>query len=115
MVTVVVVLNTLIALICFYVAWRIVKLRRRLAKIADTLISAERRTHSVLKGGPKGIYKGQRGVHKLIERYQRLEPQLQKIQQVLALLSLGQKVWQRGSRFVNTSPSRPSKGLNKLR
>lgn len=95
MVTLVVVLNTLIALVCLYVAWRIGKLRRQLAKIADTLTSAERSTNKVLSKGPKGIYKGQKGVHRLAERYQQLDVQLQQMQKVLALLSLGQKLWQK--------------------
>ncbi|GAC1496474.1 MAG: hypothetical protein NVS2B14_10390 [Chamaesiphon sp.] len=97
MVTLVVVLNTLIALFCFYVTWRIRKLRRQVAKIADTLTSAERSTYSVLKRGPEAISKGQKGTHRLTERYQRLEHQLQRVQKVLALLRLLQKVWQQQS------------------
>jgi hypothetical protein len=113
MLTVVVVLNTLIALICFYVAWQIVKLRRKLAKIADTLTSAEKSTHSVLSRSPERISKGERGIHRLTERYQQLEPQWQKIQQVLTLIRLGQKVWQRQVWVGKPSRSRPSKLLKK--
>jgi hypothetical protein len=92
MVTVVVVLNTLIALFCFFAAWKIKKLRRRLAKIAETLTSSERRTNSALSRSPKVIYKGQRGAERLNERYQKLEPQLKKLRKVLPILSLVQKV-----------------------
>jgi CHASE3 domain sensor protein len=94
MVTVVVVLNTLISLICLYVALQIRKLRSRLAKITDTLTKAERNTHKVLSSSPKTISKGQRSFHKLNERYQQLEPQIKKVQQALTLLSLLQRLSQ---------------------
>ncbi|MGB3208253.1 MAG: hypothetical protein WBB28_24985 [Crinalium sp.] len=108
MVTVVVVLNTLISLICLYVALKIRKLRSRLAKIADTLTKAERNTHKVLSKGPKTISKGQRSFHKLNERYQRLEPQVKKVQQVLAILGLLQRLSQ------TSLSDRPSKIRNKM-
>jgi uncharacterized phage infection (PIP) family protein YhgE len=94
MVTTVVVLNTLIALICLYVARKIWKLRKQLGKVADTLTSAERSAHATLYSAPKAIYKGQKGIAGLEERYQGLESQLQRVQKVLGLVSLGQKFWQ---------------------
>lgn len=98
MVTIVIAINLLIALLCLYVAWRIWKLRLILARVADTLLAAERSTHAVLYGAPKAITKGQKGVYQLRQRYQQLEPQLQKAQQALALLSFGQTLWQRSQR-----------------
>jgi hypothetical protein len=119
MVIVVVVLNTLISLGCFYVAWRIRKLRRQLAKIADTLTVAERRTHAVLGPSPRVISKGQKGINRLNERYQRLEPQVQKVRQVLALVSQIQKIWPlpMGGAYSKRSRSQPwwSKLLKRLR
>lgn len=98
MLTVVLVLNALIALLCLYVAWQVWKLRRVLASVADTLISVERSTYAVLHGAPIAIAKGKQGTHKLRQQYRQLESQLQRAEQVLGLLSLGQRAWQRRSK-----------------
>jgi hypothetical protein len=95
MLTVVIVLNVLISLLCLYVTWRVWNLRKALAAAADILTAAERSTHAVLRGAPQAIERGQLGTSALRERYQQLEIQLQKVQQVLALLSLLQGVWRR--------------------
>ena len=113
MVTVVVVINVLISIVCLYVAWRIGKLRRRIAKLADKIIAAERGTHAVLRKAPTGILKGQQGAQHLQERYQQLENRLQRLQQVLMLLSVGQKVWQ-GRRRAGTWRDRGSPEAEKL-
>lgn len=94
MVTFVIVINVLISIVCFYIAWRVVKLRRRIAKFADKIIVAERRTYAVLHKAPPGILKGQWGTQYLQERYRQLEDRLQQLRQVLVLLTLGQKIWQ---------------------
>ncbi|HBB30924.1 MAG TPA: hypothetical protein DDZ80_28100 [Cyanobacteria bacterium UBA8803] len=118
MLTVVVILNVLISLLCFYAAWRIWKLRRALAIAADAISSAERNTHKVLNGAPTAIERGQSGVGGLRERYQQLEIQWQRVEQVLTLLVVLQRIWRlawkssirrshsRRSRYVQ----RPSKG-----
>lgn len=91
----VVVINLLISCFCFYAAWQIWKLRRTLAQVANALTDYERSTHSVLYGAPTGISQGQRGVYQLRQQYQTLELQLQKVRQVLGLISLGQGVWRK--------------------
>ncbi|MGK7875447.1 MAG: hypothetical protein AB4426_19740 [Xenococcaceae cyanobacterium] len=98
MVTFVVIFNLLIALVNLFIAWRIWKLRRVLANVADTLINVERSIHSVLAPAPEVIAKGQKGTNNLRERYQKLELQLQRLGQILTILSLGYKIWQRQSR-----------------
>ncbi|MBD2461758.1 hypothetical protein H6G89_11925 [Oscillatoria sp. FACHB-1407] len=90
MVTVVVILNSLIGLACLYAAWRVWRLKRTLAAIADVLIIAERNTHQVLHGAPDAIVKGQLGVYQLRQQTQ----QLQKVQQIMALVGLGRSLWQ---------------------
>jgi hypothetical protein len=92
MLQVVVILNVLISLLCIYVAWQVWNLRRTLAAAAAVLSDVERNTYAVLHGAPKAISQGQLGVHGLRERYQQLEVQLQKLQQVLILLSLIQRI-----------------------
>ena len=88
--------NVLISLVLLYSAWVIVKLRSRLAKIADKIIAAERTTYKVLHNAPNAISKGQKGALRLGQQYQQLDPQLQRVQQVLGLFSLGRKFWLRG-------------------
>ncbi|NJR39533.1 MAG: hypothetical protein HC781_12860 [Leptolyngbyaceae cyanobacterium CSU_1_4] len=94
MVAVVIGINVLIAMGCWYVAWRVWKLRSALSKAADALISAERATHRVLSGAPRGIGKGEIGVSHLRQQYRLLEVKLLRVQQILKLLGLGQLVWQ---------------------
>ncbi|MCL1468981.1 hypothetical protein [Argonema galeatum] len=117
MVTVVVVLNTLIALINFYIAWRIWKLRRVVANAAKGILAAERSTYKVLHGAPNAISKGQTGVSAVRSRYQLLELQLKQLQQILGLLSLVGKVWQGRSKLARQpkSPKKVSKLSVKLR
>lgn len=98
MLTVVIVLNVLISLLCLYVTWRVWNLRRALAAVADILTAAERSTQSVLQGAPQAIERGQLGTSALRERYRQLELQWQRVQQVLTLLSLLQGVWRRAFR-----------------
>lgn len=100
MLTVVLIVNALIALLCLYVAWQVWNLRRVLANVADTLISVERNTYAVLHGAPNAIIKGQRGTRQLRKQYRQLQTQLQRAEQVLGLLSLGQTAWRRRSTVV---------------
>lgn len=93
MLNVVVVLNVLISLLCLYVAWQVWNLRRVLAAAADAVLLAERNTYRILHPAPEAISQGQLGVGGARDSYQQLELQLQKIQQVLTLLSLVQRVW----------------------
>lgn len=100
MLTVVLIANVLIALLCLYVAWQVWNLRRVLANVADTLISVERSTYAVLHGAPNAIIQGQRGTRQLRKQYRQLQVQLQRAEQVLGLLSLGQTAWRRSSTVV---------------
>lgn len=93
MLTIVVVFNVVISLLCLYVAWQVWNLRRVLGAAADALFLAQRNTYNVLHGAPEAILQGQAGVGGARDSYQQLELQLQKVQQVLTLLSLVQRVW----------------------
>jgi hypothetical protein len=104
MVTVIVVLNVLISLLCLYAAWKVWNLRRVLAAAADAVTLAERNTYALLHGAPKNISQGQLGVHGLRERYQQLEQQLRKVQQVLTLLVLVQRILPSALRVVSVQP-----------
>ncbi len=106
MITVVVVLNVLISLLCLYVARQVWNLRRSLAATADVLTLVERNTHNVLYGAPQAISQGQLGVHSLRGRYQQLELQLQQVQKVLTVLGLVQSFWRAQSRQLRRRPKR---------
>lgn len=106
MVTVVVVLNVLISLLCLYVAWQVWNLRRTLAAVVNAIAIAERNTYTVLHGAPNAIYKGQLGVHGLRERYQQLELQLQQVQKILTVLGLLQSLLRSGVRLRSSSALR---------
>jgi hypothetical protein len=107
MLAVTLVCNVMIGLLCCYSAWRLWQLKCRLAKAADTLLACDRAVHRVLDRAPSAIDKGHAGIHQLRKRYQSLEPQLQRAQQALALLSLSQTLWRRRTLiFVPRSPRR---------
>jgi hypothetical protein len=108
MVTVVLVLNGLLALLCLYVAWQIYCWRSILANVADTLTAAERSTQRVLHSAPPAIATGQVGSAHLRQQYRLLTLQLQQVRQILALLGLGQLVWQQYRRQPMQRRSRPN-------
>jgi hypothetical protein len=95
MVTVVVIINLLLAMLCLYGAWHFWHLRRAFAQAANALIVAEQSTHDTLYGAPQAIRQGQIGASQLRVSYQQLEPKLQRAQQALALLGWSKSVWQR--------------------
>jgi len=98
MLTLVIVLNVLLALLCLGGAWQVWRLRRIFSRVANTLSAAERRTHSVLHSAPRFILKGQTGSQALRLRYQKLEQQLQQVQQVLGLCRWAMAVIRRPGR-----------------
>jgi len=104
MVTIVLILNGLIAVFCWYVAWQVWTLRRTLSDVADALLVAEENTHNVLYGAPESIATAQKGTYQLRQSYQRLLVQIAKLQQVLAVLTAGQSAL----RWVLKQRSRPN-------
>lgn len=103
MLTVVLVLNLLIAGLCWYVAWRVWQLRRALAKVTAALVVAERCTHQVLQGAPDFLMQGQTGAYQLRNQYQQVLLRLQQVKQILSLLGLGQFVWRQYFRRADFS------------
>jgi hypothetical protein len=95
MVTVVVIINLLLALLCLYGAWYLWLLRRAFAQAAEALSMAERNTHAALYGAPPAIIQGQIGVQQLRVQYHQLGPKLRQAQQALAVLGWSQSLWQR--------------------
>jgi flagellar biogenesis protein FliO len=94
MVKIVVVINTLIALMLLYVAWRVRQLQLKLGQIADSLSAYECQTHAALRGTPVAINTGRLVIHQLRQGPQP-DLQLIRVQQVLTLLGVGKQIWQR--------------------
>ncbi|MEC4816830.1 MAG: hypothetical protein SAK29_26710 [Scytonema sp. PMC 1069.18] len=95
MVIVVVVINISISLTLFYVARRLWQFKKRLVRIANILMIAERSTHNVLYGAPEAIYLSQRNINNLREGNQSLQLQIQQIRQLAGVLAFAQRVWLR--------------------
>ncbi|PSB25905.1 hypothetical protein [Stenomitos frigidus] len=110
MLAVVLVCNVVLGLLCCYGAWQLWRFKRRLGRAADALLACDRAVHRVLDRAPDAIYKKHAGIHRLREQYQGLEPQLQRAQQALALLSLGQTLWQRRT-FIVVPRSRSTRRM----
>lgn len=102
MVTVVVVINLALALMLFYVAWRVWQLRLRLERWAGKIAASERKLNAVLPKAPEAISAGRLTIHQLRQSNKPLDVKLLRVQQVLALFNIGQQIWQR-SRLVRQS------------
>ncbi|MBW4523888.1 MAG: hypothetical protein KME18_01645 [Phormidium tanganyikae FI6-MK23] len=88
----VIVLNLLIALYGFHLAWQMWNLRRTFSQAADALILAERNTHNLLGGAPQGIERRELSVRQFHQNYRQLEPKLQQARQALALIGMGRSL-----------------------
>ncbi|MBE9158025.1 hypothetical protein IQ265_14495 [Nodosilinea sp. LEGE 06152] len=90
MIAVAVSLNLVIALFCFYVAWRVWRLSKTLGAVADALVNWERNTHNVLNPAvvPPAILRGQSGTAYLRQSYGLLQFQLQRLEQVMGIVGL---------------------------
>lgn len=90
MIAVAIGLNIIIALFGFYVAWRLWRLGLVLSNIADSLVLWERNTHNVLNPTviPPAIRLGQTGTARLRRQYAQLQLQVQRLRQLMAVVSL---------------------------
>jgi hypothetical protein len=111
MLNLVLIANGMIGLVCLLVAWKLWQLKCYLAHAADTLASAERSVHRVLHPAPRYILMGQSGTSHLRQNLAGLEPQIQRIQQLMSLLSLGRLVWQQ---YLTVTP-RPKPGRRRFK
>ncbi|MEG4226459.1 hypothetical protein QUA35_10470 [Microcoleus sp. N9_B2] len=98
MLTAVVIINLLISGVCFYIAAKVWKIRRTIARLEIRIAAIERCSSNVLSMSPDFLGKRQQGTRQLRLRYQQLELQLQQVQQLLGLLGLGRRLWLRRDR-----------------
>lgn len=88
MIILVVIFNTLLALLNFYIAWRVWKMRRVLAGATKAIQAAGRNTYNVLHPAPRSLAIGQKGTLALRKQYKKLEKQLEQLEQILASIRL---------------------------
>ncbi|MEG4043131.1 hypothetical protein [Microcoleus sp. Pol17_C1] len=98
MLNAVVIINILISVVCFYIAARVWKIRRTIARLELRIAAIERCSSNILSTTPGFLGKRQQGTRQLRLRYQQLELQLQQVQQLLGLLGLGRMLWPRRDR-----------------
>jgi hypothetical protein len=94
----VVIINLVISGVCFYIAAKVWKIRRTIARFEIGITAIERCSSNVLSMSPDFLGKRQQGVRQLRRHYQQLELQLQQVQQLLGLLGLGRMLWSRRAR-----------------
>lgn len=90
MIAVAVSLNLVIALFCFYVAWRLWRLSKTLGAVADALMNWDRSANNILDPivVPPAILLGQSGTASLRQRYSLLQLQRQRLGQLMAVVGL---------------------------
>ena len=100
MVFFVILVNLFITLFNIYLAIKIWQLRRTLMRITKTLSNCERKINFVLSSAPQAIFQKQKNLNYILQNYQLLQLQLQKISQLLWLLNLMYR-WGRRSFYSN--------------
>jgi hypothetical protein len=97
MVTVVLIFNVALAGLCWYGAWRIWRLRRTFAEVADGLTLAEQQLYHLLHETPSTLLQAQQSAQQWRYQYGIIQGRIQQVQQFMALLGLGRLVWQQYS------------------
>lgn len=97
MLTAVLVINLLISLLCFYIAWKAWQMKKVLDRVERTVTIMEKNTYNFLTRTPDFLAKGEKSSRQLRKQYRQLEAQIQQLQQILGLLTLGGRLWRRRS------------------
>jgi hypothetical protein len=105
MLTVVLLFNLLIAGFCWYLVWRVWRLRQTLAQIADALTVAEHYTRT-MQETPAAVLQGHSKIIQLRRQYQQVLIRVQQVQQIIMLLQLGQVWWRSTKKPPNGSTAR---------
>lgn len=94
----VVIINVLISLVCFYMAAKMWKVRRKIERFETRITAMNRCIRNVLIRSPNFLAKRQQGARQLRRNYLELELQLQQVRQLLGLMGLGRMLWRRRDR-----------------
>lgn len=93
----VIIMNVILSLVFFFVAWRLWKLKQTMNQVTQSILNADLVTYDVLHATPAALAQGELGTRNLRTRYQQVELQLLRLRQIVQLLSLGQAAWVRQS------------------
>jgi len=102
MVTLVVIINILISLLLFFIAWQVWRLKARIAFITERLTAYEKCSQTLLSQAPQNLNLSQQNIHNLRLKNQSLQFKIQQVRQIVSLLLLGQRVGQRYFRPSNS-------------
>lgn len=91
----IVLVNLSITLLNIYLAIKILQLRAIVKRITAILINYENYFRYALAIAPQIIYRGNSNVHLFKHRYRLLQLQVQRIRQILLVLSWSYRAWQR--------------------
>ena len=95
MIFLIIAVNLSITLLNIYIAIRIWQLRQLVARIATIFISYEGYFDTVLKLAPKVLYRGHNNIYLTRRRYQILQLQAAKIQQLIWLFIQSYRILRR--------------------
>lgn len=87
--------NLLLTFLNLYLALRLWRLRRELIQLTQQLSRLERRLHFLFTTAPEIIYQGEQNTHHLSQQYQQITRQIKQLRQLLLVMSLLHRIWQR--------------------
>jgi len=91
--------NIIISIFCFYLAWKIWKFRQILLKLERNLSLIENCTYSLIAKTPEFLQLRLQRLNQLRQLYQQLDGQVQQVQQVISMFWLLRTIWLRLSRI----------------
>lgn len=92
-------LNIVISIFCFYLAWKIWKVRQTLLQVEQTLNLIDNCTSKVLDKTPEFFQLHQQKINQLRQLYKQLDLQVQQVKQIMAMLWLVRTIWHRFHRI----------------
>ena len=93
MIILIIVVNILITLLNIYLALKIWQLRQVVARITTLFINCEIYVRTLLYMTPAVIYQSKSNIHLFRRRYQAIQLQIKKIQQIILLLNWSYRLW----------------------
>ena len=92
-------LNIVISIFCFYLAWKIWKVRQTLLQVEQTLNLIDNCTSKVLDKTPEFFQLHQQKINQLRQLYKQLDLQVQQVKQIMAMFWLIGTIWHRFHRI----------------
>ncbi|MGF1542688.1 MAG: hypothetical protein ACFCU5_19980 [Pleurocapsa sp.] len=93
MIILIILINISITILNIYLAIKIWQLRQVVIRITLLLINCELYVRSLLYIAPAVIYQGSKNIHLFRSKYQAIQLQIKKIQQIILLLNWSYRLW----------------------